>query len=323
MPRIRRKQAVENIEAVVDENTIRLGWWPRYQSYCFVAGAAGRRYLRADEAKGIDEYVTPLSRRSADLFLRFARWPEDPGMDASLDTERNAEAAKLWADTFGLLGLNPPDTDWIEEDPLRRITARRLAPCGQVYVPPWQRKNSGLGGPPNETIENFALEAWEAHTILSLYEALNTPTRAGLETIREYMSNEEENGLLGRSYVERAVHGRDGDSSRRWAREIVTLGIEGKVKDACYPTVESYDHAGGGAKQGWGFDSLLGAMWLQMMWLVAEPPRICRWCGRALGGGRKDKRYCSDKCRGDWNYHESGKKSGKTHRKRVRLRNGR
>ncbi|CAN5703565.1 hypothetical protein BH24ACT20_BH24ACT20_01190 [soil metagenome] len=319
MTHISRKQSVENIERAVDENTARLAWWLRYSEYELIPDGAGRKYLRANEAKGVAEYAKPLSSRSADLFLRFARWPEDPGMDESLAGERNAAAAKTWAEMYGVLGLNPPDTASLTENPLRRITAGRLAPRGHVYIPSSRYQNSGLGGPPNESVENFALEAWDAHIALRLYEALNTPTRSSLETIRGFMSAEQGSDLPSNPYVERDTYGRDEDSTLRWAQETLTFGIESKVRDACYPTVEGYEYVGDKAKQGWGFKSLLGAMWLQMLWLVAEPPRVCLWCGRTLSG-RKDKQYCSDKCKGDWNYHEGKGKSGKTPRKHARLR---
>lgn len=325
MPTTKRKQAVENIQRAVDEETARLAWWLRYKEYELVPGDQGQRYVRANEAKGVAEYMKPLSSRSADLFLRFARWPEDPGMDDGLDTERNAAAAKLWAEMYGVLGLNPPDVAWLAEDPLRRITAGQLAPRGHIHIPPYRYQNSGLGGSPNESVENFALEVWDAHIALKLYEALNTATRANLEIIRGFMSVEQEsdlpsNDLPSNSHVERDTYGQDKDSTLRWAQEALVQGIESKVKDTCYPTVEGYEYVGGKARQGWGFKSLLGAMWLQMLWLVAEPPRVCLWCGRALTG--RKKRYCSDKCKGDWNYHEGKGRSGKTARKHARLRRG-
>ena len=66
---------------------------------------------------------------------------------------------------------------------------------------------------------------------------------------------------------------------------------------------------------GYGFHNLLGAMYLQMFWLVAVGEKHiarCRHCGRLInltaraqspGGGRKerkprrDKRFCNDACR--------------------------
>src|SRR5215212_1238433 len=115
-----REQMVKSSDQTVDEE-LRQGWWRRYPRDDIVQDEAGNRYVWAPEARGIAasevDYTRPLDRRNADLFLRFARWPEDPGMDKalenipgfldrSLDTDRNAEAAKLWADLFGVLGLN-------------------------------------------------------------------------------------------------------------------------------------------------------------------------------------------------------------------------
>jgi hypothetical protein len=66
-----------------------------------------KRSSRKDAPNEIVRRLHPLSRNSADLFLTFARWPEEAGMDKELDTARNAEAAKSWAETFGVLGLKP------------------------------------------------------------------------------------------------------------------------------------------------------------------------------------------------------------------------
>ena len=65
---------------------------------------------------------------------------------------------------------------------------------------------------------------------------------------------------------------------------------------------------------GMGFINLLGAMYLQMNWLmlaVAEVNR-CRYCGRTISyasprpGGRKrrnDKKFCNKSCRQSYAYH--------------------
>jgi hypothetical protein len=55
----------------------------------------------------------------------------------------------------------------------------------------------------------------------------------------------------------------------------------------------------------WTFDNLLGAMYLQIFWLMASSDSIarCEDCGRMIPPGRKgrkrrsDKRFCNDACR--------------------------
>ena len=61
-------------------------------------------------------------------------------------------------------------------------------------------------------------------------------------------------------------------------------------------------------KGGWGYENLLGAMYLQMYWLMASGSELarCEYCGLLLSlarpnpEGRKrrsDRRFCGDACR--------------------------
>ncbi len=107
--------------------------------------------------------------------------------------------------------------------------------------------------------------------------------------------------------------------------------------------VRHHNEGGGyaGHKQGWAFDSLIGAMWLQMTWLMLGQPRRCEWCRKLLdvdpevdlrttgsgvgrGGSRKPpshKRFCVDTtCRQNWNYHYGTGKSSKGAKKEKRNR---
>jgi hypothetical protein len=91
--------------------------------------------------------------------------------------------------------------------------------------------------------------------------------------------------------------------------------VGGYVEPDCYPTLRN---VGGSTSQGWGFRSLLGAMYLQMMFYILEPEML-RWCkatdcnqivtfeeGTAPESPRKgargkyrtrgDKEYCSKAC---------------------------
>ncbi|HET6662169.1 MAG TPA: hypothetical protein VFH16_19855, partial [Rubrobacter sp.] len=105
---------------------------------------------------------------------------------------------------------------------------------------------------------------------------------------------------------------------------------------------------GSSHKRGWAVDSLLGAMWLQMEWLMRGQPRRCEWCGALLdmdsekaeqmksGAGdvsvsgwrkpRADRRFCpsrngiKDKCKADFNYHRGAGTSSKEARMKKRDR---
>ena len=87
-----------------------------------------------------------------------------------------------------------------------------------------------------------------------------------------------------------------------------------------------YRRRDGAFRTGWGFRSLLGAMWLQMLWLLTAPEedvRRCLWCDQVITFEqpeqpaipawknnrrrrrkiRKDKQYCDAHCRTAYDYH--------------------
>jgi hypothetical protein len=122
------------------------------------------------------------------------------------------------------------------------------------------------------------------------------------------------------SWVEREIYSRDPELTRRWALTVVESAVNRKIEDYCYPTIQG---SPGSYEQGWGYRSLLGAMWLQMMFLM-RADRRCWNCGRAIDPGRrKHARFCDNngKCKSKWNYDEGKGKSSKSSReKRRRVR---
>lgn len=56
----------------------------------------------------------------------------------------------------------------------------------------------------------------------------------------------------------------------------------------------------GSYEEGWGFKSLLGAMWLQMRWFMLgdKAEGFCKQCDDLFLKTRRDKVYCSDVCSG-------------------------
>jgi hypothetical protein len=102
-----REQAIRSLEKNVEEN-LRRSEWPVYARYEIITDKAGNGYIRAPELNRVKKVLRPLSRESAPLFLRFAGWVEEFGMDKELGSSRNVEAARSWVDEYGVLGLNPP-----------------------------------------------------------------------------------------------------------------------------------------------------------------------------------------------------------------------
>jgi hypothetical protein len=141
-----------------------------------------------------------------------------------------------------------------------------------------------------ESITTFVREAKTAAFVLDAFEAASSDA---LEYIRE-LPLERSRGMLTANVVEL---------------------VGGHVAPDCYPTLRNVF---GNTSQGWGFRSLLGAMYLQMMFYILEPEML-RWCkatdcnqivtfeeGTAPESPRKgargkyrtrgDREYCSKAC---------------------------
>ena len=139
------------------------------------------------------------------------------------------------------------------------------------------------------------------------------------------------------------LHGKTPAKARSWALGVVEEIVEQQVRARCW---EKSVRDGRSPRKGWAFDSLLGAMWLQMQWLMRSQPQRCEWCGALLDMGpeqvqeletatedtrvgrrrkpRSDRRFCPDTtCRQKWNYHNgTGASSKKAKRERYRHKHG-
>jgi hypothetical protein len=105
-----------------------------------------------------------------------------------------------------------------------------------------------------------------------------------------------------------------------YALETAADDVQRKVVSWCYPAleVEEGSHDVSGVTANWNFKSLLGAMYLQMYWLMAAGSEVtrCEYCGLLISLARpspesrkrrRDKRFCDDACRQA--HHRSKKKS--------------
>jgi hypothetical protein len=241
----------------------------------------------------------------------------------TLDTDKNAAAAKEWAETYGILGLdkNPNESHHIgSSSSLSKTTALYIG--GRTLSHDFGRASrmSPRGGK-HETVEEFAREAWEAHVALRLY-VLASRKKLDVDAITRFMDD------MPASYSipthkplypsEREMHTYDEWFVRNWAVGLVNEAVMQKVETTCYPAIFG---SPGEYVQGWGFKSLLGAIWLQMMWLMVAEDNSCDWCGEPfdfVSEGRK-RRFCKDTtCRQHWNYHYGDGKSSKKARKKKR-----
>ncbi len=197
------------------------------------------------------------------------------------------ETVHDWAETYGVLGLTP-------------VEGFLGRPMGST------------AGGKEDTVRAFATEAWEANQTLRLYEAATAKGGPDVKTIASF----EHPHFEGRTT-------QTPGTAREWALRQVQAEVQYQVALHCYPVL--YPQKGGGFVQSLGFSSLLGAMWLQMSWLLcSDDARRCRnWeCNRVVvfeqpeqvsqglerndrSAGyrtRNDKVFCSKRCSNRYNY---------------------
>jgi hypothetical protein len=270
------------------------GGWLKYERYEIRDGEVVvspdpervlQRWLTNEDDDGWTDY-DPIDD-VPDLFLRFARlYGESDFNKAALD----------FANKYGL----PTGAD------------ERPAPSGAVGF-----ETDAL----NWSLAQFRHEARRAWVILALYEAvLNDEDRTVRKLLAEHGDikpfkrwlfiiepgpAEHQNPALAPGLMcaveatEEIVH--------KYCRQRIMLSKDRDTR----PSVSCKTYIS------WTFDNLLGAMYLQMYWLVASRDSVarCEHCGRIVSLGRphpegrkrrSDKRFCNDACRQA--HHRSKKK---------------
>ena len=186
-------------------------------------------------------------------------------------------------------------------------------------------RNLATGGMPHESVGDFAFEAWEAHIAWRLYESVRSEGTVDEASIIEYMSTIDQweadittGPFAGHSWVERDIYSGDSELISRWALTVVGDAVNRKIENHRYPIIRG--DAPGSYEPGWAFKSLLGAMWLQMTFLMREDRRCWWWKGPLDPGRRSHAKYCDNNghCRWSWNYNEGTGKSSKNTRREAR-----
>ncbi len=260
-------------------------------------------------------YINPFSREHVGLFLKFAHWFDQEKMEMTtpntygiqtLDTKANARAAVRWAREYGVLGLgrNPNESHSVASfsPSSREIAARRLG-AHHLYVGGTASRAYRMSprGGEHESVEEFVMEAGEASAVLKLYAAATAKTLYK-PAITRFMSNERLEYAYPRgmapSYArltEREDYSRDDESARGWALGVVQETVHRKIENDVYPILTGDRGAYG---EGWGFKSLLGAMWLQMRMFVLGDKSWgqCPRCNNLFPKSRRDKTYCGNTC---------------------------
>jgi len=228
-----------------------------------------------------------------DLFLKFARLHGADDKD---------ETMLAWVRSYGTLGHGEPL--WVSGAPQDAKgfweaigqAAGVLALYEAVLNGDSERARSAI-------LEEFPYvdRLWQIAS-----ESTNKPALIDLEWVSESTSDRVEE-IYGGDYL-------------WYALETATDNVQRKVDSLCSPalTVEEGTRDVSGVRSWWTFKSLLGAMYLQMYWLMVAGSDLtrCEHCGRLISlarpnpEGRKrrrDKRFCDDACRQA--HHRSKKRS--------------
>ncbi len=164
----------------------------------------------------------------------------------------------------------------------------------------------------NWSLSQFRYEVRRAWVILALYEAaLNDDDRAVRKLLAEHGDIESFSGCLSLLKMGPTEHQNFAlavglrcavdateEVVHKYCRQRAMLSMDPNIKPSAHCEVDVF----------WTYDTLLGAMYLQMYWLMVSGGNVtrCEHCGRIVSldrphpNGRKrrsDKRFCNDACR--------------------------
>jgi hypothetical protein len=170
---------------------------------------------------------------------------------ALADQEITPEDVLGWAQVYGLLGL--PDDDMVRTD--------------EGFIS-FEVKGRGR----KDNVRRFAEAAGEIRTCLRAYEVITADEEVDLEYLSSVTSQLPLKAL--RPWERRA------GEERSWIFRALATMVQMRLNEHCYPQFSIYTHGGlatGRFALSWGFKGLLGAIWLQMAWLLeAEGERVKR-----------------------------------------------
>jgi len=320
---------------------LRAGHWPVYRHYCVVDPAEGvircTRGLDPGLVQELNPEVCRYGEESVMLHPQRAKvygpgfYAQGPYVVAPLwlkDVTQGLTAEVFWEYVNAAYSYSPlsyPDMflefagladggeitldmmlEWVEQYGVLGFEGRE---CRDIdpQVPL-------LMGGPHDSLLAFDSEARKANAVLRLYEAATDPKGVDVESIRRY-----ERWFATKPVLREYGHRMDTSAGLRDAALGWVAGtVRRKVAEDCHP--ELYQEADG-FRIGYGFKSLVGAMYLQMMWLMTATgeTRRCQGPGcnkvidfessespkdpglrknaRGRYRTRTDKRFCSDNCR--------------------------
>lgn len=233
-----------------------------------------------------------------DLFLRFARLYED-GCSVS--------AILGWSHKYGLLGSDYLEGAWDEGMQHSTLSGfKNEVVRAAAILAMYEAALDGNGEQAKQLIlERFPMLAVRYRERDELYDDEDERREAFFHSLTREARDEEVEGIA--EEVEESF----GGDYHEYALEVAAWMVEDVVRRFCYQAlrVEPGTHDPSRLVAGWRFTNLLGAMYLQMYWLMASGGRAvtrCEYCRRIISlapplpGTRKprgDKRFCDSNCR--------------------------
>lgn len=237
------------MEESVKEELLRGAGWPVYKRYD-VHEEDGELFVVAPVESLLDPTEDAMSfyapLRASELLVELAALADEP---------ITAEAVRNWAEVYGLLASSR------EEDIVR----------GEVEVRHWGRR---------ESVARFAEAAEEVRTCLRAYEALKREGPMNLEELRASLDRLPLEAL--RPWE------RHKSTERPWLYGVIGRMVQTRILEHCFPQFTVFTRSGNPSGRfglGYGFHSLLGAVWLQMAWMLhADNDTRCKLldCGRVI-----------------------------------------
>lgn len=213
---------------------------PRFEGFRKKAekGMLRRPFNLFDSKEDVKEWHAPL--RTPDLLIDLAGFAERP---------ITPEAVVLWARNYGLLACSR------EEDTLDGV--------------------SGFGR--RESVARFEKAAGEVRACLRIYEALLKEEELDFKEVHPYTMSLPRDVVVESELLKGKLHGEE----RPAFYGLVARMTQRSLLEHCYPQLTTFTRAGrpsGRFGLGYGFHSLLGAIWLQMASLLSSDaaPRRCR-----------------------------------------------
>jgi hypothetical protein len=243
--------------------------WPVYEDYDVVVDEdSGERFVVASISlfEPVPDEAGAYRGREPEQAARKnyppLRTPEVVTALANLaDDAVTPEAVVRWAKEYGLLASSR-EGDILEQPSL----------IGQGRI-------SGYGC--RESVSGFARAAEEVRTCLRTYGALREDEDLNLEKLASKL------GPLPTDAIR--PHERKQGHERAWLFGVLGRMIQTRLHEHCYPQYNIYTRGGyptGRYALSWGFHSLLGAIWIQMAWLLENQGSVtfCKVhdCRRAI-----------------------------------------